>query len=339
MLEIVCVDGRLMATKIMLACLLLILIASATALATAQQPTLDSTQNSLYTSYKAILDAYNGGANTNPLTHQLNQALNLTSQAQQLTTANPQQAELLSSQAQAIAQNITQQAITAQQSASTATPILAIGTSAALITAGILTYCLGPKVLWKFWFKLRKNYRIKTKTSATKNAGLIITAEQLCAIILGFTVIVAFFSVSGFLLPKSQNEHFSELGVLGENMKLGDYPSQIVASETIHLSAYVGNQMSTPIYYNVMVKLGNNNTQVNPAPLTPLQQFSQIVPVNRTWSFPVDITLTKAGLNQRIIFELWTYNATLNQNQYTQRWGQIWLNVTAPRNLTGGSEA
>jgi uncharacterized membrane protein len=319
-----------MVTKKMLTVLLLILVASATALATAQQPTLDSTQNSLYNSYKAILDAYNAGANTNQLTDQLNQALNLTSQAQQLITTNPQQAEILSSQAQAIAQNITQQAITAQQSATTSRPVIAIGTAIALITTGILTYCLGPKVLWKFWFKLRKNYRIKTKTSATKNSGLIITAEQLCAIILGFTVIVAFFSVSGSLLPKSQNEHYSELGILGENMQLGNYPSQIVASETIHLSAYVGNQMSTPIYYIIMVKLGNNDTQVNPAPLTPIQQFIQIIPVNQTWSFPVNITLTKAGLNQRIIFELWTYNATLNQNQYSQRWGQIWLNVTAP---------
>ena len=44
----------------------------------------------------------------------------------------------------------------------------------------------------------------------------------------------------------------------------------------------------------------------------------------------MNLTLTKAGLNQRIIFELWTYNATLNQNQYDQRWGRIWLNVTTP---------
>ena len=235
-----------MVNKIMLIGLFLILVASVTALAIAQEPTVDSTQNSLYNSYKAILDAYNAGANTNQLTDQLNQALNLTSKAQQLTTTNPQQAETLSSQAQAIAQNITQQAITAQQSASTAMPVIAIGTAVALIATGIVTYCFGPKVMWKFWFKLRKNYRIKTQNSAAKNSGLIITAEQLCAIVLGFTVIVAFFSVSGFLLPKSQNEHFSELGVFGENMQLGDYPSQIVASETIHLSAYVGNQMSNP---------------------------------------------------------------------------------------------
>jgi uncharacterized membrane protein len=113
-------------------------------------------------------------------------------------------------------------------------------------------------------------------------------------------------------------------------MQLGDYPSQIVASETVHLFGYVGNQMGEPMYYTVMVKLGNNDTAVNPAQITPLQQFSQVVPSNQTWTFPVDITLTKSGVNQRIIFELWIYNQTINQNQYNDRWGQVWLNVTAP---------
>jgi uncharacterized membrane protein len=147
---------------------------------------------------------------------------------------------------------------------------------------------------------------------------------------LGITIIVAFISVSGFLLPRSQGEQFSELGILGPNMKLGDYPSQIVASETVHLYTYVGNQMGTPMYYTVMIKLGNNDTTVNPAPITPIQQFSQVISNNQTWTFPVDITLTKPGVNQRIIFELWIYNQTINQNQYHDRWGQIWLNVTSP---------
>ncbi len=113
-------------------------------------------------------------------------------------------------------------------------------------------------------------------------------------------------------------------------MKLGDYPHQVVASDTVNLYCYVGNQMGSPIYYTIMVKLGNNDTAVNPAPIAPIQQFSQILPNNQTWTFPVNVTLTQPGLNQRIIFELYLYNQTLNQNQYQQTWGQIWLNVTAP---------
>jgi hypothetical protein len=84
------------------------------------------------------------------------------------------------------------------------------------------------------------------------------------------------------------------------------------------------------MYYTVMIKLGDNQTVVNPAPVNPIQQFACIVPNNGTWTFPVKITLTQAGINQRILFELWIYNQTLNQNQYNNRWGQVWLNVTAP---------
>jgi uncharacterized membrane protein len=309
---------------------LLIILVSAPVIVQAQLSSVDTAQNSVNNAYKAILDACNAGADTNQLIEQLNQAINLTSQAQQLLNKDSQQADALASQAQAIAQNVTQQATTTQQSGSTVLPIIAIATAAALIVAGIITYAFGPKVMWKMWFKLRKNYHIKTKNSLTNNKSLVITAEQLCAIILGVTIILAFISVSGFLLPSGQGEQFSELGVLGPNMKLGDYPSQVVASETVHLYVYVGNQMGQPMYYTVMVKLGNNDTVINPASIAPIQQYSQVIPNNQTWTFPVDITLTKLGVNQRIVFELWIYNQTINQNQYHERWGQIWLNVTAP---------
>ena len=32
-------------------------------------------------------------------------------------------------------------------------------------------------------------------------------------------------------------------------MQLGDYPSVVVASETVNLNGYVGNHMGTPMYY------------------------------------------------------------------------------------------
>ncbi len=317
-----------MSTKITLFALFLILLAPVPAVAQAQQPSANDTQNSLYDAYNAVLDASKAGANTNQLVDELNQAINLTAQAKQLISTNPQQAETLANQVQTITQNVTQQATTAKQTSNTLL-IIAIPTAAALIAAGVITYSFGPKVLWKIWFKLRKNYRVKSKNVPAKNA-LVITAEQVCAIILGITVIVAFFSFSGFLLPKNQGEQFSKLGILGPKMTSEDYPSQIVASETIHLFGYLGNQMGEPMYYTVMIKLGNKDTAVNPAPTTPIQQFSRVIPNNQTWTFPVDITLTKSGVNQRIIFELWTYNQTTNQNQYQCKWGQIWLNVTAP---------
>ncbi len=318
------------AIKLFIALLLLSITLPTVTIAYGQSTVINNAQDAINSAYKAIVSSYNAGADTNQLIEQLNQAIKLTSQAQQLIITNPQQAEKLANQAQTIAQNITQQANTSQQSASSILPIIAIAIAASLIVAGVVTYVFGPKLIWRIWFNLRKNYRIKSKNSENKNKPLVITAEQLCAIVLCILVVVAFISISGLILPKNQGEQYSELGVLGPNMMLGDYPSQMVASETIHLYGYVGNQMGQPMYYTVMVKLGNNDTVVNPASITPIKEFSQVVPSNQTWTFPVDVTLTKAGDNQRLIFELWIYNQTLNQNQYQDRWGQIWLNVTAP---------
>jgi len=308
-----------------------IIVASAASTANCQ-PTqiIANAESTIINAYNAITNAHQAGADVNQLINQLNTALNLTSQAKQLQINNPQEAETLATQAIAIAENVTQHAHTTQQTAENTLPITAIATASALIVAGIAIYLLGPKIYWKLWFKLRKKYRLNTKKTSPNSNTIVITAEQICAIALAITIILAFISVSGLVLPTNRGEQFSELGILGPNMKLGDYPSKIVSSETIHLYGYVGNQMGQPMYYTVMVKLGDNNTAVNPANITPINQYSQIVGSNQSWTFPIDLTLTKVGDNQRVIFELWIYNQTINQNQYHERWGQIWLNVTSP---------
>ncbi len=189
-------------TELMTVLLLLLITVPAIAMTYGQSASTNSAQDATYSAYKAILKASNAGADTNQLIQQLNQAINLTAQAQQLNSTNPQRAQSLVDQAQIIAQNVTQQAIAAQQSASNVLPIIAVASAVSLILAGILVYAFGPKLLWRIWFNLRKNYRIKTKNPLANNKSLIITAEQLCAIFLGITIIIAFFSVSLFVLPR-----------------------------------------------------------------------------------------------------------------------------------------
>jgi uncharacterized membrane protein len=260
----------------------------------------------------------------------LNQAINLTSQAQALSGSNPQQAQTLSSQAQAIAENVTAQALAEKQNGPGLNAIIIVVSAAALLVAGGIFYFYGPEFLWKAWLRLRRNYHVNTKNASGKTKNVIITWEEVCAVILGATVIIALIVTVPLFLPKNNSEQFSELGVLGPNMQLGNYATQVVAGQTISLYVYVGNQMGQPMYYNVMIKLGDNNTTINPAPISPIQQFSSVLPNNATWTFPVSVTLTRPSLNQRIIFELWIYNQTINQMQYNQRWCQVWLNVTAP---------
>ena len=306
------------------------ILLSAVALVQSQTTPLDSAQTAVHDAYKALVEADNAGGDISKLTDQLNLALNLTSQAQSLIISDPQQAQTLALQAQSLAQNVTQQASNATGEGLFQRPLIVGASIAFLLAGGILVYLFGPKAFWKVWLRLRKNYRVRTKNSTTQNKGLIITGDQVCALILGLTIIIAFFAASQFVLPKGTSEQFSELGILGPNMKLGDYPSEIVAGDTVNLNVYVGNQMGKPMYYIVMIKLGDNETAVDPAPIAPIQQFTSVIPNNGTWIFPVNVTLTHAGINQRTIFELWTYNETLNQNQYNERWGQVWLNVTAP---------
>ena len=309
--------------------LLLTILLTATALGQAQS-TLSSTQSSINNAFKNLVDAYNSGADVTKLIVQLNQAINLTSQAQTLTNSNPQQAQALADQAQAIAQNVTAQAITDKTNGLGLTPIIVAVSSVILVIGGCLVYFYGPKFFWKTWLNIRKNYRVKVKNGPNKTKNLIITWEEVCAVILGLTVIIALVATVPYFLPRSTSEPFSELGILGPNMQLGDYPTQTVAGQAVNLYVYVGNQMGQPMYYTVMVKLGNNNTATDPSPITPTQQFASVLPNNGTWTFPVNATLTQPGLNQRIIFELWTYNQTINQVQFSETWGQVWLNVTAP---------
>jgi hypothetical protein len=300
------------------------------AIANAQQTTIGNAQDSIYNAYNNLVGAYNSGADVRGLIDQLNQAINLTSQAQALSSSDPQQALVLATQAQAIAQNVTVQASATKNTAIVLAPVTAVIIAAAFVAVGCLVYLFGPKLFWQTWLKLRKNYRVRAKNGASKFKGLAVSAEQVCAVILGITIIIALVATVPFLLPRNTGEQFSELGILGPNMQLGDYPSIVVAGQPVSLFVYVGNQMGQPIYYNVMVKLGNNNTATDPAPVTSISQYSSILPNNGTWTFPVSVTLPQPGLNQRIIFELWTYNQTLNQLQYQDRWGQVWLNVTAP---------
>ncbi len=310
--------------------LMLTVLLAVAALVRGQSPVVDEASNAVHDAYNAILKADSAGANVTELTNQLDLALNYTSQAQVLLSSDQQEAQQLALQAQALAQAVTEQASTAKAEGLLGQPLAVAFIVVALLSSGFAVYFWGPALFWKAWLQLRKNYHVKTTRASTLNTGLFLTGEQICAVILGLTIIIAFFAASPFFLPKNSGEQFSELGILGPNMKLGDYPSQVVAGDPFSLNVYVGNQMDKPMYYEVLVKLGTNESAVDPAPNAPLQQFAKILPKNGTWIFPVNFTLTQVGENQRLLFELWVYNETINQNQYHDRWGQIWLNVTAP---------
>ena len=128
-------------------------------------------------------------------------------------------------------------------------------------------------------------------------------------------------------------EPFSELGVLGPNMKLGDYPREVVVGEKFNLILYVGNQEGRASYYRVLVKLGDQSQNVSDttpldAPVLTSRDFVLVNGQNRT--APLTLSIGKAGLNQRLVFEMHIFDEGSGKFVYHQRRAQLWLNVTTP---------
>lgn len=128
-------------------------------------------------------------------------------------------------------------------------------------------------------------------------------------------------------------EPFSELGILGPNMKIGDYPRELAVGQSFSLYLYVGNHEGGVEYFRVLSKLGDVNSNVSDT--TPLD-----APVLASWDFvllnesnstlPITLAVNRAGLNQRLVFELQMYDSGVNDFVYHQRWTQLWMNVTSP---------
>jgi len=132
------------------------------------------------------------------------------------------------------------------------------------------------------------------------------------------------------VLP-SGAQRYSELGVLGPNMAIGGYPTNLTRGEIVHLFCYVGNHEGAVTYYQVLIKLGNSATQVSnttaaSAPL--LFSYLSVLADNTNSTFPVSFSVGTTGSNLRLIFELWSYDTPSSQFVYTGLWDQLWVNVT-----------
>ena len=133
------------------------------------------------------------------------------------------------------------------------------------------------------------------------------------------------------ILP-ANGESFSELGVLGPGQKIAGYPTTVSVGQQFTLYVYVGNHEGMATYYQVLVKEGNQATVISnstSASLPPVLTRSLVLEDNSSSIFPVNLSMTTAGLNQRLIFELWMFNSTTAGFAYTGLFDQIWMNVTA----------
>ena len=149
------------------------------------------------------------------------------------------------------------------------------------------------------------------------------------AVLASITILILVAAVQP-LLPVRE-EKFSELGVLGPNQTIGGYPTRVVVNQSFLLYGFVGNHEGMVENYRLLVKLGNQSTGVTNstyaiAPV--LAIYWRIVDANQNWLFPMNLTISRSGINTKLIFELWSYDLSTSIFAYKGLWNQILMNVT-----------
>lgn len=279
--------------------------------------------------FKVVIDAYDAGGDVKDLVSKLNQALDLISKAR---AADSEQARILAGQAydiaaqvEGLAPGVKEEGIILRQAERNTWIMAAMG----LAVGGLLTYFYGPRVYWSLWLRMRKNHIVRVNEGKRQiESQSMITSGEVWAVIIAVIVLVSVFAYTEFYYSRIVIEPFSELGILGPTMVIGDYPGNVTVGETIDLNIYVANHLGKPTYYEVMVKLREKDVALDPAPGGADRTFDCILLHEEERIIPFNMTIEKPGLNQRLIFELWTYNVTSSQIEYHDRWGWIWLNVT-----------
>ncbi len=155
--------------------------------------------------------------------------------------------------------------------------------------------------------------------------------KETAGVALALVTVLAVFAAVQPILP-TNNQSFSELGVLGPNQRIGGYPTSVVAGNPLLLYGYIGNHEGVSSYYQLLVKLGNQTTQVSNSSYAQAQvifTYSHVLANNQSTTFPLTLTLDSQGTNVRLIFELWSFDVTTSSFAYTGLWNQLMLNVTS----------
>jgi len=162
--------------------------------------------------------------------------------------------------------------------------------------------------------------------------------DEVKAVILAIIVVAGVFAAAQALREGAVVEPFSELGLLGPKMKIGDYPRTVLVNETIKLYLYLGNHEGRVMYYVVYAKMGNRSTVISEnrsadAPI--IAQYHVILPHGANATIPVELSFKTPETNARLVFEMWVLDPETGVLRYHGRWNQLWLNITIPGNLRG----
>ncbi len=131
-------------------------------------------------------------------------------------------------------------------------------------------------------------------------------------VLLKISLIIGILIVSGFIIYYilTPEPGYVTFGILNEDKKAENYPTEASANETISFYVTVGNYINRDFTFQIKIKKGNNNTLMrstfpsNGSLEYIIGNFS--LPNNGEWiSVKLNISFSQLRSNQIIITELW----------------------------------
>ena len=153
--------------------------------------------------------------------------------------------------------------------------------------------------------------------------------EEIRMAVIALVIVAGVAAISQTINNEYMSEPFSTIGIMGPNMKLGDYPKTVIVNQSYRLYLFLENQEGHVAYYQIHVKLGDISTFINetvPSNATAFSTYETILPSGKNTILPVDLKIEAPVTNARIIFEMWIVSS--NGNYYSGKWNQLWINAT-----------
>ena len=163
--------------------------------------------------------------------------------------------------------------------------------------------------------------KIKRTSQGTKSVSYSSEEKTIILTILVALVIIGALLVNLVFFTPVETEQFSAIYLLDSEKQAENYPKTVVLGENSTFSLWVGveNQNDTTMDYSVQVKVDDGSSPVDYSPAEPIESFERTLADGEIWEFPVTISIDQLGSN-RVIFELWFFNGTKNDFDYTGSW-------------------
>jgi uncharacterized membrane protein len=179
---------------------------------------------------------------------------------------------------------------------------------------------------------------MEKKIKRTKSAKSVSNSNEEKTITV--TVFVSLIIVGALLLyliffTPAEEEVFSAIYLLDSEKQAENFPKMVVLGENSTFSLWVGveNQNDTTINYSVMVKYDDGKFPVDPSPVESTESFEKLLVNEENWEFPVTISIDQLGSN-RVIFELWFFNSTKKDWDYTGNWVNLSIEAVQTQHET-----